>query len=293
MNKQDWVLIQTVYEEKNLTRASRRLHMSQPALTYRINQIEKDLNIKVFTKVKNGIDFTPEGEIAYQFATKMNNEYLNFLDKLAETKKELHGEIRLGANTNIVRYDLTNILKSFTAKYPNIRFKIESGTNHKIWSDMLNDKFHVAFIRGDYYWNGPKELQREDQICLMSREPLDLEHLYRHKRITQKMDPQVAEEDHKWWYERFNVPQNIFIEVDNPETCREMMLHGLGYCALPYSIIKKEVEEAKLPLFIEPMHFIDGRPFLRNQWALYKEESLKLEIIQVFKKESNAYFRGN
>ena len=290
MNKQDWQLINVIYEEQNLTRAARRLHTSQPALTYRIQQLEKELNIKIFTKIKNGIAFTAEGELTYQFATKLQKEYLHFLDQLYEAKHDLHGEIRIGANSNILRYDLTDVLKSFTIKYPNIRFKIETGTNHKIWSDMQNDKFHIAFIRGDYYWSGTKTLQREDQIYLMSREPLNLDMLYTHKRITQKMDPQVAEEDHKWWYERFNVPQNIFIEVDNPETCKEMMLHGLGYCALPYSIIRKEVEEGQIPLFIEPMHFVDGRPFLRRQWALFKDESLKLELIQLFIEELNAYF---
>lgn len=290
MDKLDWQIVQTIYEEKNLTSAARRLHMSQPALTYRIQQMERNLNIKVFTKGKNGVIFTPEGELTYQFAVKQSNDYLHFLDQLSEIKEELHGEIRIGANTNILRYDLSPFLKLFSSKYPNIRFKIATGMNHKIWRDMQNDKFHIALIRGDYYWKGPKTLHREDQICLMSLEPIDLEHLYLQKRIIQKMDPQVAEEDHIWWHERFSVPQNIFIEVDDPETCKEMMLHGLGYCVLPYSIIKKDIEQHGLPIFIEPLYFLDGSPFLRKQWALYKEESLKLEIIQLFTKELDDYF---
>lgn len=289
MNKQDWNLIQVIYEELNLTRAARRLHMTQPALTYRINQLEKEWDIKIFTKVKNGIDFTPQGKLAVDFASKMDKEYLLFLDQLNEMRDSLQGEIRIGANSNILRHDLTEVLKRFTAQHPNIRFKIESGTNHKIWSEMQNNRYHIALIRGDYYWNGPKRLQREDHICLMSTTPLNLNTLYEHQRIVQKMDPQVAEEDHIWWKERFKVPQNLLIEVDNPETCKEMMLHGLGYCVLPYSIIEKEVEK-KMDLFIEPLYFLDGTPFLRNQWALYNEESLKLQVVELFVKELNAYF---
>ncbi|MCY7768212.1 helix-turn-helix domain-containing protein, partial [Bacillus inaquosorum] len=42
MEKRDWIILKTVYEEKNITKAAERLFIAQPTLTYRLQQIEKE-----------------------------------------------------------------------------------------------------------------------------------------------------------------------------------------------------------------------------------------------------------
>lgn len=43
MDKKDWRILEAVYAEKNITKAAERLYISQPTLTYRLQQIEKNL----------------------------------------------------------------------------------------------------------------------------------------------------------------------------------------------------------------------------------------------------------
>jgi DNA-binding transcriptional LysR family regulator len=70
------------------------------------------------------------------------------------------------------------------------------------------------------------------------------------------------------------------MEVDKPETCKEMVLQGLGYSILPRFIIKKE--ELTDDLFIIPLATIDGKPLKRRLWALYREKDTKLAVVKTF-----------
>ena len=58
MDEKDWNAMRIVYEEKNISRAAERLYISQPALTYRLKNLEKEFGTTLFYKVKGGIEFT-------------------------------------------------------------------------------------------------------------------------------------------------------------------------------------------------------------------------------------------
>ncbi|MXQ55706.1 helix-turn-helix domain-containing protein [Shimazuella alba] len=62
MNEQDCLLMGYLDEERNLTRTAERLYITQPALTYRLQQIEKEFGVSIIVKDKRGIRLTPEGE---------------------------------------------------------------------------------------------------------------------------------------------------------------------------------------------------------------------------------------
>ncbi|WP_338450098.1 substrate-binding domain-containing protein [Niallia oryzisoli] len=135
-------------------------------------------------------------------------------------------------------------------------------------------------LRGDYEWNDGKLLLNNSQICLISRHSISLDELPNLPRIIQKMDHTAQKDDHKWWYEHFSSPPSIFMEVNRPGTCKEMVMQGLGYCILPKYMFKKE--ELTEDLFILPLTHIDGQPFLRSLWALYREEDTTFTVVKAF-----------
>ncbi|MDS9201619.1 LysR family transcriptional regulator, partial [Streptococcus pneumoniae] len=71
MDEKDWEAMQVLHEEKNISRASERLYISQPALTYRLKNLEKDMGTKLFFKTKKGIELTAEGVYLAQYADEM------------------------------------------------------------------------------------------------------------------------------------------------------------------------------------------------------------------------------
>ncbi|MED4225204.1 LysR family transcriptional regulator [Neobacillus cucumis] len=55
MDFRDFDILQILFEEKNIKRAAERLYLSQLAITYRINQLERDLDIPILIRGNKGV----------------------------------------------------------------------------------------------------------------------------------------------------------------------------------------------------------------------------------------------
>lgn len=64
MNEKDWLILRAVYQHKNITRAAEQLYTSQPALSYRLRQIERKLAIRLFEEGQKGLVFSAQGNIS-------------------------------------------------------------------------------------------------------------------------------------------------------------------------------------------------------------------------------------
>ena len=62
MEDWDWRILQVLHEQKNITKTAQALFMSQPALTARLQHIEKEFGIKIVVRTSKGVQFTPQGE---------------------------------------------------------------------------------------------------------------------------------------------------------------------------------------------------------------------------------------
>lgn len=71
MNEKDWVILQTLLENHNITKAAEKLYISQPAITYRLQQIEREFGAQIVARGKKGVEFTSQGEYIVHFAKDM------------------------------------------------------------------------------------------------------------------------------------------------------------------------------------------------------------------------------
>ena len=98
MNDKDWEIIKTLHEERSITRAANRLYLSQPALTYRLDQIEKEMDIQLFMRSTKGINFTSAGERLVTYAEKMLREYFDMKRFVKSQDGQINGMLRLGSS---------------------------------------------------------------------------------------------------------------------------------------------------------------------------------------------------
>ncbi|KXH81684.1 LysR family transcriptional regulator [Sporosarcina sp. HYO08] len=277
MNERDWLVLQTLYEEKNITKAAQQLFISQPALTNRLQQMEQEFGVKIVNRGRRGVQFTPQGE----YLAKCAQELLFMTQKMRENvlnmEDEVAGVLKLGVTSYFTDYKLPNLLKRFKDQYPNIEFKVTTDFSAHIAQMVYNQEVHVGFVRGDYTWKDQKRLLFEETLCIVSKEKIDIQHLPSLPRIEYQTDSLLKTTVEKWWYENFTQPPLVSIEVNKADTCKKMVLNGLGYAILPSLIVNDADHLYKIDLTDQ-----DGKPIIRKTWMFFHQESLQLNIVKAF-----------
>lgn len=276
MDEKDWKILQTIYKERNMTKAAEQLYISQPSLTYRIQQLEKEFGVKILSRRKRGVDFTTEGEFLVQYANEMIRQLRETKDFLNNLEGKIKGTLRLGVSQTYARYELPGILAEFLTNYPEVDLQLKTGFSYEVIQMLQKEEANIGIVRDPYDWKGQKVLIEEEDIFLVSANEIELEQLPVLPRIEYTTDPSLKNTIDQWWKETFDVPPNITMEVDLIDTCREMVAKGLGYAFLPGICLKgnNDLKTNKLRL--------RDKTLQRQTWLVFNEHSLELSVARTF-----------
>ncbi|MED4906842.1 LysR family transcriptional regulator [Brevibacillus centrosporus] len=277
MEYRDWHILQTLFREQNITKTAEALYISQPALTKRLRQIEKDFGVQIVQRGSRGVQFTPQGEYLAKCADEMLLRLRNIKENVLNMGNEVNGTLRLGVSNYFARYKLPMILKRFKEAYPNIDYKVITGWSKDVYKSVYNQDVHVGFVRGNYNWTDKKLLLFEEAVCVVSREPIQIEDLPNLPRIDYETDPMLRALVDGWWTENFSQPPQIGMEVDKADTCSEMVASGLGYAILPRVVLS-----GKDDLYMIGLTSAAGDPIKRKTWMFYHEDALGLQMVKAF-----------
>lgn len=277
MLEKDWDALIAIKEEGSISRAAARLFISQPALTYRIQNLEEQFNTKIIYKIKGGVDFTVEGQFLVQYAKKMLKELQETKDQIANLSEEVRGLLRIGSSDNFAQYILPELLNEFSTVYPNVMFNVNTGWSTYVMELLNTSKVHVGILRGNNDWHGHKILMNIEKLYVISKKPIELSELPNLPYISYNTDTSLRSLIEKWWYDRFSTPPNVIMQTNRQETCKEMVKHGLGISILP-KISLLNVND----LFMYELNLKNGTPVERETWLLYSEQSQELEIVKKF-----------
>lgn len=138
----------TVAKYKNISKATEELFISQPAITQRINNLEKQLNIKLFYRRPDGMQLTMEGKELYNYVKDsietMNNVENKFNGYL---QKNRNNNIKIKTTNQIDNLILCNTIVEFSKKYPKIGIELDIGTEKDAINEILNGQVDIITIR--------------------------------------------------------------------------------------------------------------------------------------------------
>ncbi|NCB55699.1 MAG: LysR family transcriptional regulator [Epsilonproteobacteria bacterium] len=163
----------TVVRERSFSKASKKLGISQPAVTQQIKYLEDYLSIQIVDRKKNGINLTKAGEALYQSLLKLEKQIL-------ETEKEVLRLINkemlfiLGASPVIGNYILPDFLNDIQEVISN-RVLTKVATSSELTELLLQQKVDLALIESPIF--NPNITYREwmeDELVVVSRSKLPI-----------------------------------------------------------------------------------------------------------------------
>ena len=139
--KLDYVI--AIAEEQNLTRAAKKLYISQPTLTMYLNRLEESLGVQLFDRRKNPVLLTPAGK-----------HYIEKMREIAEAEQILRGELRtvsdpartfcIGSSRVRGHYWLPPLLRLLSERHPELSFTVSLGSEKQLQKLLEKDSIDVA-----------------------------------------------------------------------------------------------------------------------------------------------------
>ena len=129
----------TVANEKNLTKASKLLNISQPAVTKRIKNLEDAIDVRLFERSRKGMVLTSEGERLY----RKINEAVFILENAENMFKDAR-EINIGTRAMIFSRLFSPYIIKFYEKYPEMKININYVKPSELKNYLLDQKIDIG-----------------------------------------------------------------------------------------------------------------------------------------------------
>ena len=160
-----------IVKEKSFSKASKKLGISQPAVTQQVKWLEDYLDTKIIDRKKNGITLTKSGEELYRVALRLNKCVQNVEKEIIKImNKEL--TFIIGASFTIGNYVIPVSLNGLKEIIKN-DILVQIDLSDKILNLLLDKKIDLAIIESPIFLDGIIYREwLEDEFVLFSNRPL-------------------------------------------------------------------------------------------------------------------------
>jgi len=254
INLELYRIFYTVAACGNISQASERLFISQPAVSKSIKRLENIVGVILFSRNSRGVKLTEEGKVFFDYIERGLNEISTGEKILTKLIKKEQGIIRLGVSSTLCRHFLIPKLENFIKEYPEIKIKIINKTTFdtlKLMEDGIIDLCIVSEPSHSDLYSFIKLSEIQD-IFVASKGYLELLNTKEVYEFFSKGNLMLLESDNitRTYIDKYFEDNNIFvkpeIEISNMEFLIEFAKIGLGIAAVIKDFVKNELEEGSL-----------------------------------------------
>ena len=130
----------------SFSEASKKLFISQSAVSQSIKVLEKKLNRRLFTRSTKRVQLKPEGEILLKHVEPAMNLLQRGEMQLMEADSLNGGQLRIGASDTICHYYLLPFLKQFHQEYPNVHIRVSNQTSIRCGEMLENGQMDFIIV---------------------------------------------------------------------------------------------------------------------------------------------------
>lgn len=235
-------------------RTAEMLHLSQPSVSARIQNLEEELGVLLFIRNGKSLQLSKEGEAFLPFAVQMLGLAADATNHVKRVRLKIEGKLTIGATPLWCGYVLPKVLSEFRLHHPAVEFRVLNGNttqivemlaSHQVEIGLVGSKVHRAqFLQENcresdlllvchprHRWAGRKQIPLTELLP----EPLTT---YQQASDTWKAVERVFAEHH--------AEPNIAMELNQIGAAKEMVVTGTCVGLLPRITIERDLKEGRL-----------------------------------------------
>ncbi len=238
---------------RNLSRAAETLHVTQPALTARIQALESELETPLFVRGRRGMALTDAGRAFLPYAERAVGALDSGANLIRELRRGGAGELVLGAAPAVSAYVLPRLLLAYTQRHPRVRLVVRTGHSEEIVEMAVRREIDLGLVRELHHPDIVSRPLYEDELILVAdgshafgeRQTIGLPELAEARLILFDRTSSYYDLTNAFFREAGVAPDGV-MELDNIDAAKQMVGQGLGVALLPRASVEAELADGRL-----------------------------------------------
>lgn len=241
-------------ETESFTKAAQINQITQSAVSQQVSALERTFRSLLIERSKKKFRLTREGEILYDYAKQLINNYESLHNKIQEVRDIVGGNIRVSTIYSIGLHDLPPYLKKFLKSYPSVNVHVEYRRSNQVYEDVLGNADDLGLVA--YPTKEPKleivPLRKDKMvvIChpkhpLAKNDNVSFKDLAGQKFIAFEPDIPTRKAIDKALKEA-GVEVDPVMEFDNIETVKRAVEIDAGIAIVPQTTVTQEIAKHTL-----------------------------------------------
>ena len=240
-------------EERSFSRAAKRLHRSQPAVSQTIKKLEAELGQPLLDRSLRDGTLTAAGTLIYDYAQKLVNLRSEATMALGELKQMSRGKLTIGAN-EFTSLCLLPLLDEFRRLHPVVKIEVHRCLGSQIANDLLNHKVELGVLsfqpesselRSTVIYRDQLAFILPPQHPLARRKKVRIQQLgaemFIAHNVTSPYRVKVLRS-----FERSRTPLNMGVELPTIEAIKRFVAMGNGVALVPHISVRNELASGEL-----------------------------------------------
>mgnify|MGYP000850889592 FL=1 len=245
MNHLKYAALLKTAELGSITRAAEALGYTQSAISRTIAELEREFDLPLLTRNRSGAVLTAEGALLLPYLQQVCNACRAVKEQVGELHGLTKGELRVGTLTSISVHWLPEIMRTFLAQYPGIRFQLMSSMEYTQIEDWIEkgrvDCGFVGLPAKESLKTVP--LKRDRMLALLppghslagaAAYPLSAFASEPFIRLAEGRDTEITD-----IFRLYGIQPNIAYSVNDDYAIIAMVERGLGVSLLPELVLQR------------------------------------------------------
>jgi DNA-binding transcriptional LysR family regulator len=237
----------------NLSRAAARLYLTQPAVTARLQGLERELGAELFVRTRRGMRLTEAGRAFLPHAERALASVAEGRRAVVSSQRGGAGELAIGAAPAVSTYVLPALLARFHEEHPTARLSVRTGHSEEILEMVLREQVELGLTRELRHPDIESTPVYEDELVLVAnrdhpfarRVIIRLEELSREQLVLFDRTSSYHELTSALFRAAGVEPAGV-MELDNIDAAKKMVQQGLGVAFLPATAVAAELDAGSL-----------------------------------------------
>lgn len=285
VNLELYKIFVTVAKEENITKASEKLNLTQPAVTKHMKNLESILETKLFIRNNHGIKLTKQGVELYQDIKDSVDVLVNEENKYLQTK-----DINLGIHSTILNKIFSDCMSEYYIQNTNSKINVINQDNEQMLLELKNGELDIIFSKKIYRKTNDKnikfiklgewnEVLIANQNYKLKDKQMTLEDI---KNTTIYMPKRTSETSHNF-FKSLNCKYEDFKDIKHAtyKTITEIIKNNDGVGLVTKEFVEEEIKKHNLCILNTQFHIkpIEFGIYIHRE-RKFKELNTFIQIIE-------------